>query len=118
MRFDRGRLCLLAKCMHQPVRETIAQICTVAILQALHATIDAASQVPQPLEEHFVLLMMTGPILRAEMMERCFLEPELPAAILVEFVQRRSDRRQVVPYENNLTHVLQELDQPAMLSGE
>ena len=104
--------------MHQPVRETIVQVCAVGILQALHTVIDTASQVPQLFEEHHVLLMMTGPIVRAGMIERCFLEPELPADILVEFVQRRSDRREVVLYENNLTHVPQQFNQLLMHSGE
>ena len=80
-------MCLLADRMHQPVRETIVQVCSLATLEALQVAIDAASQVPHPFGEHHVLFMMTGPILRAGMIERCFPEPKLrrvrPAPIAV-----------------------------------
>jgi hypothetical protein len=56
--------------VNQPVRDTIVQVCTVTILEAPHAANNAASQVPQLFEEHDVLLRMTGPILRAGMIER------------------------------------------------
>jgi hypothetical protein len=44
------------------------------------------------------------------------LEPGFPAAILIEFVQRRSHRREIDLYENNVTHGFQQLDQLLMLS--
>jgi hypothetical protein len=44
------------------------------------------------------------------------LEPGFPAAILIEFVQRRSHRRGIDLYENNVTHGFQQLDQLLMLS--
>jgi hypothetical protein len=104
VRFARGRLRLLAQCVNQPsLRDNRTDLHARDLAEALHAAIDAASQVPHPFGEHHVLLMMTGPILRAGMIERCFPEPKL---------------RRVRPAPIAVGRSFLKLNQPPMLSGE
>ena len=101
--------------MNQPLRQEIVKVASLILIPAVIP--DDLLKRPELLQQHFVLMVVSGPFRRTKALQQRFLDPNLPVGKIVEFIEVSVKQRRIVTLEQHLVQMLKKLDQPVVLEA-